>query len=268
MKLVSCIEDFGKWTVKRNFIKSWIINEDLVAVLLRPESVLLDKCYGVGFTILQHAKSIMSKYYYNVLVKYFTREKIRLLMTDTDSILCKVSTKCLKQNWLDLAPFMDFSNHPVWSDLRDTSKANWPFLLKDETENQASILSFIGLRPKLYTMKLKPLPNHPTLKQDEETEVKKAKGIAKQSIKHDMAFSEYESCLKNGRSISKTFFTIRSKNHEVFTMRQSKIALNALCSKRWVKDCGRCSLTLNHYRIKTEGSQCRTCPPTCSLSNV
>ena len=71
--------------------------------------------------------------------------------------------------------------------------------LKDE-ENGKIIKGFIGLKPKMYAIKLENDDLH-----------KKAKGIPKRKVKKELSFNDYKSVLDNANREKIKFTSIRSE---------------------------------------------------------
>jgi len=77
---------------------------------------------------------------------------------------------------------MDFSNYDSNNELYDPSKKNQLFLLKDESEGNKIITSFVGLGPKQYAFEY--------LNTNGETNVKKChKGLSRSAIKHQLHYN-------------------------------------------------------------------------------
>jgi len=94
-------------------------------------------------------------------------------------------------------------------------------LMKDELNGE--IISFVGLRAKMYAYLL----------HTEET-VKKANWV-KKSASNQITFDDYKNCLLNSEILEKTQNLITSKKHEVYSIRQTKIALSSNDDKRCIQ---------------------------------
>ena len=73
------------------FVRQEIFHEHLVAIQNRKERVLLNKPIYVGMSVLDLSKHLMYDFYYNHLKKTYS-DKIKLLYTDTDSVIIHVQT--------------------------------------------------------------------------------------------------------------------------------------------------------------------------------
>ena len=70
------------------------------------------------------------------------------------------------------------------------------------------------------------------LKEQEEEEIRKAKGVKKNVIKKSITFEDYKKCLFSEEKVLKEMNIIRSKNHDIYSMNVNKIALSANDDKR------------------------------------
>ena len=67
-------------------------------------------------------------------------------------------------------------------------------------------------------------------------ERKKAKGVMRNKLKNDTHFEKYERILNENRKETTRFNAIRSKNHQLYSISQTKIALTSFCNKRYWTD--------------------------------
>ena len=78
---------------------------------------------------------------------------------------------------------------------------------------------------------------------------KKAKGVPKNKVKRDLDVKDYESTLHNRTSKEVNFNAIRSKNHQLYSINQTKVGLTSYDNKRyWTNDT--VSVPYGHYSIK------------------
>ena len=80
---------------------------------------------------------------------------------------------------------------------------------------------FIGLRAKLYSYSM-----------DDETEIKKCKGIKKSVIANNLKFENFKNTLFNQKEQRVEMNVIRSYKHNIFSETVNKIALSADDDKR------------------------------------
>ncbi len=101
------------------------------------------------------------------------------------------------------------------------------------------ITEFIGLKPKMYS-----------LKTEDNNEQKKAKGIPKNTLKKEIIFEMYLKTFNENYKSNIQFNNIRSKNHEIFSITCNKIGLSNYCNKRFYIS-NNYSLPYGHFLLKT-----------------
>ena len=94
---------------KPNFILQKIIDKNFVSVHCSKKLLTLNKPIYVGFCILKLSKLLMYQYHYDYVLKTF--DNVKLLFTDTDSLVydikgCNVYEQCFKDK-----EFFDFSGY-------------------------------------------------------------------------------------------------------------------------------------------------------------
>ena len=95
-------------------------------------------------------------------------------------------------------------------------------MFKDEVAGK-QITHFVGLRPKLYSFKI-----------ENDLEEKKCKGIKKCVIKKYLVFEDYKKCLFSEKEEMRSMNIMRSKDHEIYSMKMNKVALSANDDKRLI----------------------------------
>jgi len=96
-------------------------------------------------------------------------------------------------------------------------------MFKDEAGGEI-IEEFVGLRTKLYAIK----------KFDGEEE-KKCKGVKRNVIKNKISFNDCKDVLFSGKEMLKTMNVIRSRQHNLSTEQENKVALSANDDKRVIR---------------------------------
>ena len=91
------------------FLSASIINQSVVIIEYKPEAIKYDAVYSVASTILDLAKLHLYNYYYNILQPSFRPDKVKLIMTDTDSIIFSVNCENFFEKYKKM-PLFDFSN--------------------------------------------------------------------------------------------------------------------------------------------------------------
>lgn len=95
VKLVHTERKLKKLCAKPSFYRFKIFNEDLVGVENKKVKLLLNKPVYIGQTILDLSKLVMCDFYYNFMRKIYGNQ-IRLLFTDTDSLMYEIETPDLE----------------------------------------------------------------------------------------------------------------------------------------------------------------------------
>jgi hypothetical protein len=166
----------------------------------------------------------MSDFHYNTVIKNAGRDNVNLLFTDTDSL-------CYQFKGFDIFDFMktnkehfDLSDYPKDHPLycSDNKKVIGKF--KNET-SEKQIIEFIGLRPKLYS-----------LKTDDGKEKKTCKGVKKYVVKSKINLDDYRNTLYTHENKIIKQNGIRSYGHEIYTQTQTKIGLSCYDDKIFIND--------------------------------
>ena len=98
-----------------------------------------------------------------------------------------------------------------------------------------TITHFVGLSSKLYAYLIEILyKKYGKLKEPEEEEIRKAKGVKKNVIKKSISFEDYKKCLFSEEVLMKEMNIIRSENHDIYSMTVNKVALSANDDKRLI----------------------------------
>ena len=109
-------------------------------------------------------------------------------------------------------------------------------MLKDETQAN-EIVEFCGLRAKCYSYKTEKYGDV------------KCKGISKKVIKKSITIEDFKNVLFTKKQQYRDMSTIRSINHELFTQRMRKVALDCNDDKRYILPNGIDTLALYHKNI-------------------
>ena len=238
--------EYLKLISQPRFKKRTILNKNLVAVHRHKKMITLDKPILNGMIILDLSKYLMYDFYYNVLQKRYG-DKIKLLMTDTDSLCVEIETDDVYEDMGDMKEYYDFSEYPKNHKLYNTEnqavvgKFKDEFAKKDKTKGNI-ITEFVGLRSKLYSI----------TSVDDEGNIKEkriAKGVKKCVIDKGLHNSDYNETLENKTQLRKDMNFIKSKLHNVNTVKVNKICLSAYDNKRFILDDGISTLSYGNYRI-------------------
>lgn len=224
---------------KPNFKRYTIFDESLVAIELAKTSVLMNKPIAIGLAILDISKIVMYDFHYNFMKPKYG-ENVTLCYTDTDSFIYHIKADCFYSDMMQNIDKYDTSDYPL-DNIYNLPRANKkvPGLFKDELKGEP-MTKLVGLRSKMYCVQ----SNHDVDK------MKKAKGVKKYVLENQITFKNYYDCLMNNTSISKTQNTFRSKLHNMYTIRQNKVALSPFDDKRYILPNNINTMAWGHYRIQ------------------
>ena len=225
---------------------SWA--RDLIIAERSKTSILLNKPVYTGVSVLDLSKLHMWSFWYDWLKPRFG-DKVRLAYTDTDSLVYTIESPQDPSSILrgDSEESM-FDNSDLPKNNEHHSDVNKKVLgkFKDEAKGVA-IAEFVGLRPKLYAMRLDGTEFAERGDEDLKLETKKSKGTAKAVVKKQLTFGSYATCLETGKSQRNTQYSLRSREHVVHTEEVTKISLSAFDSKRYILEDGIRTLAHGHY---------------------
>lgn len=219
-----------------NFHSVSIFSENLVAVQMNRVKVTYDKPIYVGFCILELSKLHMYDFYYDFLKKKYANNAT-LLYIDTDAFLCEIKADDVYSDICENLNYFDTSNYLENNQFNIPLK-NKAELGKFKDECAPKILcEFIGLRSKMYALKI------------ENEESKKAKGVKKSVIKHDVTFQDYKNVLLSSSVLLKEQYKFKSIKHDIYTQKENKIALSSNDDKRYLLPNTFKTLAWGHYKI-------------------
>ena len=251
IKLVTTARQLEKLVQKPNFKTSIIINENLVAVCMGKTVVKMDRPLYVGMSILDISKYHMYDFHYNKMIAYYGRDNIEIIYMDTDAYQYLIRTVDMYE---DLRTFphkdeFDFSEYPTEHPTYDggvNKKVLGKF--KDET-NGLPIQESVGLMSKMYALKTVPTV---TIGDDsvEPGVTKKAKGVKTLYVKKKLLFEHYKKCLFEHRTYTARFNSIRSFNHRLFSITETKTCLTSSDDKRKILADGIHTLPYGHFSLR------------------
>lgn len=255
LRLISDEKKLQKLVQKPNFKTSIIINDSLVAVCMNKTNVVMDRPLYVGMCVLDISKTHMYDFHYNKMVNFYGRDHIGISYLDTDGIIYWIKTLDLYED-LRTFPYrdeFDFSDYPVNHPTYDNA-VNKKVLgkFKDETCG-VPLQEVVALMSKMYALKLQTdvteNDSSATTQNEEKGVIKKAKGIKKQYIIKNLKFEHYYNSLFRGVVYNATFNTIRSYNHNLYSVTVTKKSLSARDDKRVILQDNIHTLPYGHYSL-------------------
>ena len=129
------------------FHRKYLVKILLLFVEIKPVLILNEPIY-VGFSILDLSKLLMYEFH----DKYIKSElNVKLLFTDTDSLVYEVKTEDFYEGFYQDKNLFDFSDYPLHSKFFDP--VNKKVTGKMEKEFKERIINeFIGLKSKMYSL--------------------------------------------------------------------------------------------------------------------
>ena len=225
---------------KPTYVSHKIFHENLVALHMKKNILLLDKPSYVGMCILDLSKVLMYDFHYN-FIKAKYGDRARLLFTDTDSVCYHIRTDDVYEDLYNHKDMFDNSKYSKSSKFYFDKNKLVIGKMKDETAG-IPITEFIGLKPKMYSYKVEK-------QTDKIKHTKKLKGITKSVIKKDINHNNYLSVLETNSVMWHKMKTIRSNYHEVSSYEINKISLSCYDDKRYILDDGITSYAYGHVKI-------------------
>ena len=109
VKLINNAKDYAKYISKPSFDKT-IFNKNFVVIHEIKPVLTLNKPIYVGFSILDLSKLLMYEFHYKYIK---SKSDAKLLFTDTDSLVYKIKTEDVYEDFYQDKNLFDFSNYPT-----------------------------------------------------------------------------------------------------------------------------------------------------------
>ena len=253
-----------KRIAKPNFKHAQKINENITAVQCEHGTVTLNRPIYVGTSVLELSKNLMYRFHYDHMMQKYGNDALNLLFTDTDSLCYEIFTDDIYEDMkADASTHYDFSNYPRNHPLYNDENKQLIGYMKDELSGNP-MREFVGLRPKCYSFLYdKPFNENEVLREDQDNVLegmmriqKSTAKAVKESIKEKhLRHKQYLQTLKNvvgdnekNKNITVIQNAIVSKNHQLMSVQQTKIALSATDDKRWICDDGIKTYAYGRYK--------------------
>ena len=209
----------------------------------------------------------MYKYHYGLFKKLYG-DKIRLLMTDTDSLFYEIKTEDVYKdlfgkdengNYKKIKDF--FSNKLVnVKDFFDTSNFKKESIYfsnkhkkengKIKPENGDNIISiFCGNKSKVYAFDYAE-EYYKFLNVGDKSKLVRCKGNNRTTVKNEITINKLIDTVKNNTLSKNDNICIRSKKHNIGLYKINKVSLSCYDDKRHILDDGITSYAHGHYKIK------------------
>ena len=240
-------KSWAKWVASPSYRDRKNITDGLVVAERARKNLTLCKPIYVGVAVLDLSKLHMWSFWYDYIKPTYPNAK--LAYTDTDSLVYKIESKTEPDFHGRANSMFDTSGLPKSDPLfsNDNKKVLGKF--KDEAMGVA-ISEFVGLRPKLYALRLDG-DEHAARGDDSlSIETKKSKGTKKSVVKKEIRFKNYLDTLTTTQSMRHTQVNFRTDAHRVYTTKTTKTSLSAFDSKRYLLDDGITSYAYGHYKTK------------------
>ena len=248
IEFASTVKRLKKLVAQLTFKSKTIISELLTAIENYVTSVFLDKPIIVGQAILDLSKWLMLDFHYGWTKQRYPGPRSELIFTDTDSLCYVIRTHDVYADMLvdkDRFDWSEYStDHPVFDGIpteeRDKLRAcNKKVIgkIKDEC-NGVPIESIVCVRAKCYSIRVNGRDSM------------KCKGIGKTAVKQQLTHDSYRKCVLDSQQTFIETHTLRSFAHQIYTLRQVKLALVNFDDKRFMCADGINTLPHGHKSIR------------------
>ena len=231
VRLVNNEKDFLKYTTRPTYITHKIFGKDYAAIHELKPVLMLNKPTYVGFTVLDLSKWKIYDFHYNFIKKNFNAE----LFTDTDSLVYKIKSENVYEEFFKRKNLFDFSNYSKDSKFLDSTNKKVISKMKDEYGG-VIIDEFIGLKSKMYSI----------------TKIDGRESNTAKGVNITTEFNEFKDVLFNKKIIIHKRKIIQAKKHKIGTYEIDKISLSCSDDKRFILDDGIHNLAYSH---KDSGNQ-------------
>ena len=231
-----------------------ILEDDITIVQQHKRTVTLNKPIACGFMVLENAKHTMYSFWYDVLKQKYGN-RVKLLLSDTDSFVYAVYTEDGYQDLYELRRHMDLSGYEKETPLGgfcNASNKKVPRKFSDKKPLEI-IKEVVALKPKMYsiiTKKLKPCAeDHVCSSKCQEGHYSTAKGVTKVA-QRSCTHQTYKDVLLTRSTTRVVNNSIRIDDHKLYSVKINKRGLSAYDDKKYILDCGINTLSYGHYSLK------------------
>lgn len=215
----------------------------------------------VGCYILELSKLVLYRFYYEVILKKYSHNNVKILMSDTDSLALSISCKNIYEDIVNddtLNKHFDYSGyektHPCYNLLeqlkindnekykrlmKNTGKF---YCFKDEACSYAVKTGYF-LKSKCYFIKYDCSKDYYKIRN---------KGVNNHINKTEIKEINYKEAIHENKTVKKDNKRICSKKMVNYTINQNKMALNAFNDKYYQLKNGIDGLSFGHYKINND----------------
>jgi hypothetical protein len=212
---------------------------------MKKRQIKLNRPIIAALQILELSKLMMYRFCYETLETAYSRQHLRILLTDTDSFVFELKTTepnpfvslSKIQHVLETSSFPP--DHLLYRSIADKEKLG---LMQIETGHNKIITEFFGCRAKSYFLDMY------DIERKTQSSMKRIKGVTKATQKQ-VEMSHFRDCIFDKTILRADQRTIRSYNTMIYTIKTRKMVLNSLDFKRYVLDDGITTLPFGHYSI-------------------
>ena len=235
VKIVTTPKQLLKQVSLPTFATLHEFGDDVAAVQLHKEKIVLNRPYAVGFCVLELSKLKLYELFYGYILPTF--KQVDLLMADTDCLLVQIHgheniNSILKAS----SDRFDFSNLPKEHCLYNTSHKRKPCYVKKELVG-AVCYEYCALSPKCYSI------------QTDSGFKQTLKGSSKK-LSHEM----YKQSLVQEQSHNQHIGELKSYGQDLYQVSIRRLTLTPLDIKRYYLNAID-SLSFGHYKTIEIGEE-------------
>ena len=241
-------------TPKPQFMGFHMLDKWTTVVQSVKRNLVLNKPIACGFIVLENAKNIMGEFWYDVLKPKYG-DKIKLLLSDTDSFIYGVYTNDGYEDLYSIREKMDLSGYAAGTPLSrfyDPANKKVPGKFSDEKPTEV-IDEVIALKPKMYSVLTKKLVSRCNKTHDCTLACSvghsvTAKGIAKTAQKR-IRHEDYRQVLNRQSTTMVKSQAIRTYGNKIYSVVVRKRGLSGFDDKKFILDDGISTLSYGHEKL-------------------
>lgn len=226
---------------KPNFKNLVIFNENLIAVEMFQQEILMNKPFAVGIAVLEHSKLKMYDFHYNFMLRKYDYRNCRIQYTDTDSFIYYIKGHNIYDVIKNNSKQFDTSDYSI-DNIHGIKRLNKKEIGLMKDENNGMIMKvFIGLKAKMYCFKIKGGRIE-----------KRAKGVKRGVLKNKLGYELFHDCLFENSQVTNSQATIKSLRHKLYSINTTKLMLDSKDDKRCILPNRIDTLAWGHYSISNK----------------